>query len=119
MKEIQPARTRQICSNKHPKLVYQDAEMKETNLRRRLRDVNSNGTARHALVSRAIQSRHRIPITAPRRDGIVAKGRCGQQVRINELAALAFLLTSIDAITGKIGFQIDGQIGRASCRERV
>src|SRR5215469_6853945 len=78
------------------------------NLRRWLRDVNRNGTARRALVSPAVQRRHRIPVTASLSDRAVTIRRRWQQIRCDKLAPRAFLLTSIDAITGEIVFEIDG-----------
>src|SRR5437879_13700989 len=77
-------------------------------LRRWLRDVDNGRCAGRALISSAVYGGHGIPIAVAglyRR--ITNRGR-GQQILGEKLAPTALLLTSIDAISGQIGFKIDG-----------
>src|ERR1700687_395366 len=89
-------------------------------LRRWLRDVDNDRWAGRAFIPRAVYGGHGVPIAVTglyRR--ITIRGR-GQQFRGQKLAPCALLLTSIDAISGQIGFKIYGprevNKNRARCR---
>src|SRR5437667_232491 len=81
---------------------------REARRRRCWRDVDNDRRVGRALIPRAVYGGHGVPIAMAGDYRGITNRRCGQQIRGEKLAPSALLLTSIDAISGQIGFKIYG-----------